>query len=153
MTDTFTWTISNLHRRLSDGLVEHATWSQTAKRGELVTSMGGIINFQEPDPGKFIDYDKLTEDIVIQWTKDTLTEEQLTIIKGELIHKLDLLETPVSGDGLPWIVSKSESTSKTDDSGFPRVIDGVRYETYEEYNKQAIEKSSARPDKPRVANP
>ena len=136
MTDTFTWTINNLHRRLSDGLVENAKWSLTAKRGELVTSIGSIVDFQEPDPAKFIAYDELTEDVVIQWTKDTLTEEQIIIFNG-----------------LPWIVSKSESTSKTDDNGFPRVIDGVRYETYEEYNQQEIDKSTPTPDYPRVAIP
>tara|TARA_Y100001938_G_scaffold146677_1_gene226051 strand:- start:503 stop:964 length:462 start_codon:yes stop_codon:yes gene_type:complete len=153
MTDTFTWTINNLHRRLSDGLVENAKWSLTAKRGELVTSIGSIVDFQEPDPAKFIAYDELTEDVVIQWTKDTLTEEQIIIFKDELIHRLDSIDPSISGNGLPWIVAKSESTSKTDDNGFPRVIDGVRYETYEEYNQQEIDKSTPTPDYPRVAIP
>ena len=146
-----------MHRRLSDGFVENAKWSLTGKRGELVASMGGIVNFQEPDPAKFIAYDKLTEDVVIQWTKDTITEEQLTIIKDALSYRLNVLETPVSGDGLPWIVSKSESTSKIDDSGFPRVIDGVRYETYEEYRQEIVKtfgtKKEAEPAEPRVSDP
>ncbi len=108
MTDTFTWHISNLDRRLADGFIERSYWNLTATRGEFVTGLGGNVVFTEPDPAKFVPYSQVTEDLAIQWTRQSIGDEQLDLLNERLEHELDLLENPVEGNGVPWSETEPE---------------------------------------------
>ncbi len=119
MTDTFTWHISNLDRRLADGFIERSYWNLTAKRGEFVTGLGGNVVFTEPDPAKFVPYSQVTEDLAIQWTRQSIGDEQLDLLNERLEHELDLLENPVEGNGVPWSETEPEEAESEEAESEP----------------------------------
>lgn len=106
MADTYTWGVANLERQVSDGVVYTAHWTLTAERvvGEETLSAGayGSIGLGEPDPQAFIPYEDLTLEIVTNWIKETLGEEQVESMEQGLSSLLDEKEHPQKATGVPW---------------------------------------------------
>ena len=106
MADTYTWSIANLERHLSDGVVYTAHWTLGAERvtgGEVYTTGSyGSIGFSDPDPENFIPYDQLTESQVISWVQDALGEEKVIEMEDALSAQLDGQVTPTDASGIPW---------------------------------------------------
>jgi len=92
-----TYTIAQLDRQTSDGLVTTAHWRVDAVDGEHTAGSYGTVGFERGDT--FIAYDSLTEAQVIAWVKDKLDVEA---IEASLQAQIDAQKTPVTATGVPW---------------------------------------------------
>ena len=97
MSTTITWTIAQLDRQTSDGLVTTAHWRVDAVDGEHSAGSYGSVGFERGDT--FTAYSSLTEAQVIAWVKDQLDVEQ---IEDSLQAQIDAKKTPAVTRGLPW---------------------------------------------------
>jgi hypothetical protein len=94
---TITWTIAQLDRQTSDGLVTTAHWRVDAVDGEYSAGTYGTVGFERGT--SFTAYASLTEDQVIAWVKDKLDIEG---IEAGLQAQIDAQKNPVTATGVPW---------------------------------------------------
>lgn len=94
---TTTWTIAQLDRQTSDGLVTTAHWRVDAVDGEYSAGSYGTVGFERGDT--FTSYDSLTEAQVIAWVKDKLDVAE---IETGLQAQIDAQKNPVTATGVPW---------------------------------------------------
>jgi hypothetical protein len=94
---TITWTISQLDRQTSDGLVTTAHWRVDAVDGEHTAGSYGTVGFERGT--SFTAYDSLTEAQVIEWVKDKLDVEA---IEAGLQAQIDAKKAPTTATGVPW---------------------------------------------------
>jgi hypothetical protein len=94
---TITWTIAQLDRQTSDGLVTTAHWRVDAVDGEHTAGSYGTVGFERGE--SFIAYASLTEAQVIAWVKDKLDVEA---IEASLAAQIALQKNPVTATGTPW---------------------------------------------------
>jgi hypothetical protein len=92
-----TWTIAQLDRQTSDGLVTTAHYRVDAGDGEHSAGSYGSVSFERGDT--FIAYESLTETQVIAWVKDKLDVEA---IEASLAAQIALKKAPVTAVGVPW---------------------------------------------------
>lgn len=110
MSATFTWTIDECERNLSDGGVTLAHWRCEASetRGEGDAAVGykkskyGSTGF-DPDSSSsdFIAYESLTEAQVLSWVWAANGVDKDDIQNG-LQNQLNEDFTPTTGAGVPW---------------------------------------------------
>ena len=66
-------------------------------RGRMYGSVGC------PDPtGKFIEYEKVTEENCITWVKALLGSDEVSRIETAVASQITESKTPTSGSGQPW---------------------------------------------------
>ena len=94
---TTTWTISQLDRQTSDGLVTTAHYRVDALDGEYSAGTYGTVGFERGDT--FIAYDSLTEAQVIAWVKDKL---EVSEIEAGLQAQIAAQKAPTTATGTPW---------------------------------------------------
>lgn len=92
-----TYTIAQLDRQTSDGLVITAHWRVDAVDGEYTAGSYGSVGFERGDT--FIAYASLTEAQVIAWVKDKLDVEA---IEAGLQAQIDAKKAPTTATGVPW---------------------------------------------------
>jgi hypothetical protein len=101
MTTTFTWAIANLERETADGFVYTAHYTVNATDGEAYSAGAyGSIGFERPE--ELIPFDDLTPEIVIEWTKQKLGEEQVEKVETALQSQIDEKRAPTKASGTPW---------------------------------------------------
>ncbi len=95
---TITWTINNLERKASDGLVTVVHWGASAVDGDFSAS---IVNTQalERDGDSFVNYDTLTEETVLGWLWGKIDKEA---VEASLTAQIEAQKAPVISNGLPW---------------------------------------------------
>lgn len=98
----FKWSIANLERVLSDGVVYTAHYVIDAFNGTYRSGAYGSIGFEAPEPDALIPYADLTEEIVVQWTQDKLGEEKVAEIEAALAAQIEQQISPTTGTGMPW---------------------------------------------------
>jgi hypothetical protein len=94
---TTTWTIAQLDRQTSDGLVTTAHWTVNAVDGEHSAGSYGTVGFERGDT--FIAYELLTEAQVIAWVKDKLDVAE---IEASLQAQINAQKNPKTATGVPW---------------------------------------------------
>ena len=94
---TITWTIAQLDRQTSDGLVTTAHWRVDAVDGEYSAGSYGTVGFERG--ASFIAYDSLTEAQVIAWVKDKL---EVADIEAGLTAQIAAKKAPTTAVGVPW---------------------------------------------------
>jgi hypothetical protein len=94
---TTTWTIAQLDRQTSDGLVTTAHWRVDAVDGDYSAGSYGTVGFERGDT--FIAYDSLTEAQVIAWVKDKLDVAE---IEAGLQAQINAQKNPKTVAGVPW---------------------------------------------------
>ena len=94
---TITWTIAQLDRQTSDGLVTTAHWRVDAVDGEYSAGSYGIVGFERG--ASFTAYDSLTEAQVIAWVKDKL---EVADIETNLTAQIAAKKAPITETGVPW---------------------------------------------------
>ena len=94
---TITWTIAQLDRQTSDGLVTTAHWRVDAVDGEYSAGNYGTVGFERGDT--FIAYESLTEAQVIAWVKEKLDAAE---IEASLQLQIAAQKAPVTATGVPW---------------------------------------------------
>ena len=92
-----TYSIAQLDRQTSDGLVTTAHWRVDAVDGKYSAGSYGTVGFERGDT--FIAYESLTEAQVIAWVKDKLDVEA---IEESLAAQIALQKAPVTATGVPW---------------------------------------------------
>ena len=102
MATTFTWTISQLERELSDGFVFTAHYSISASDEAYSAGAYGSIGFERPDT--LIPYDNLTQEIVVGWVQEALGDDKVANIEDALQKQIDEKRNPTTGGGLPWAI-------------------------------------------------
>ena len=100
MTTVFSWAIANLEHETADGFVYTAHYTVSAKNTAYSAGAYGSIGFERPD--SLIPYSDLTEEIVVGWVKDALTEEKVEQIEDALQARLDEQAAPTKAAGVPW---------------------------------------------------
>ena len=100
MTTVFSWAIANLEHETADGFVYTAHYTISAKDAAYSASAYGSIGLERPD--SLIPYSDLTEEIVVGWVKDALTEEKVGQIEDALQAQLDEQAAPTRAAGVPW---------------------------------------------------
>ena len=106
MATTFTWTINNLEREVSDGYDNVAHYSVVAISDTLDpegnpynSGAYGSIGFQRPDT--LIPFDDLEKDQVIGWVKDALGADKVSEVEAALEARIVELITPSKQNGVP----------------------------------------------------
>ena len=94
---TTTWTIAQLDRQTSDGLVTTAHWRVDAVDGKYSAGSYGTVGFERGDT--FVAYDSLTEAQVIAWVKDKL---EVAEIEASLTAQIAANKAPTTAVGVPW---------------------------------------------------
>jgi len=94
---TTTWTISQLDRQTSDGLVTTAHYRVDAVDGDYSAGTYGTVGFDRGT--SFTAYASLTEAQVIAWVKDKLDTDA---IEAGLAAQIALQKNPVTATGVPW---------------------------------------------------
>ena len=95
---TITWTINNLERQTSDGLVTVVHWGASASDGDYSAA---IVNTQALERGdSFVSYDTLTQETVLGWVWSKVDKEA---VEAALTAQINAQKAPVSANGLPWV--------------------------------------------------
>ena len=92
-----TYTIAQLDRQTSDGLVTTAHYTVNAVDGDYSAGSYGTVGFERGDT--FIAYDSLTEAQVIAWVKEKLDAAE---IEASLQSQIEAKKNPVTATGTPW---------------------------------------------------
>ena len=91
------WSINNLERQTSDGLVTVVHWGASASEGDYSAS---IVNTQALERGdSFVNYDTLTEETVLGWLWGKVDKEA---VEDALTAQINAQKAPVVASGLPW---------------------------------------------------
>lgn len=100
---TITWKIDQMERQTSDGLVTTVHWRANATEtvGEKVYRAGSYGSIGLTAGDVIIPFADLTEEVVIDWVKDSLGEEQVTSIESGLAAQVASQKAPVSVSGFP----------------------------------------------------
>ena len=92
-----TYTIAQLDRQTSDGLVTTAHWRVDAVDGEYSAGSYGSVGFERGDT--FIPYNNLTQEEVIGWVKNRLDS---SAIEASLTAQIAAQKAPTTAVGVPW---------------------------------------------------
>ena len=92
-----TYSIVQLDRQTSDGLVTTAHYTVNAVDGEHTAGSYGTVGFERGE--SFIAYASLTEAQVIAWVKDKL---EVAEIEAGLQAQIDAQKNPKTATGVPW---------------------------------------------------
>jgi hypothetical protein len=94
---TFNWSIYDMKRQTSDGLVTVVHWGATAVDGDFGAS---IVNTQALERGdSFVNYDTLTEQTVLGWLWGKIDKDA---VESALTAQIEAQKAPVTANGLPW---------------------------------------------------
>jgi hypothetical protein len=100
MATTVSWKIANLERETEDGFVFTAHYTVNADDGTYTSGAYGSIGFERPD--NLIPFSQLTENVVVGWVKEVLTEEKVAGIEAALQSQIDEQKHPTKAAGVPW---------------------------------------------------
>lgn len=101
MATTYTWKIAQLERETADGYVYTAHYTVDAKDDVYSAGAYGSIGFERPE-GELIPFSDLTEELVVGWVQEQLTEEKVAEVEAALQTQLDEQASPTKAAGLPW---------------------------------------------------
>ena len=94
---TITWTINNLERQASDGLVTVVHWGATAIDGEHGANIINKLTLERGD--NFIEFDQLTQEQVIGWVQSAVGKDT---VEATLTQMINEQKQPKTLAGLPW---------------------------------------------------
>jgi len=92
-----TWTINQLDRNTSDGLVTTIHWTASAVDGDYSASINNTQQLERGD--SFVDYASLTKETVLGWLWTKVDKE---VVEAALAAQIDAKKNPVKASGLPW---------------------------------------------------
>lgn len=101
MSTNFTWKINQLERETKDGYVYMVHYRADAEDGVYSQGAYGSIGLERPE-NELIPFDSLTEELVIGWLKEKLTQEKVSELEENLQSLLDEKRAPTKAAGVPW---------------------------------------------------
>jgi hypothetical protein len=104
---TTTWKIIDTKRQVSDGLIVEITYACEARLSSTLSRTIETINVTgDPTSPNFITFSDLTEQIIVQWVKSFLGQQQVdeieTNIQTEVINRQAAKDAETIKNGLPW---------------------------------------------------
>jgi hypothetical protein len=102
METVFNWRVANLERETAEGIVFTVHYTISAEDGTYSSGAYGSIGLEPPDQEAMIPFAQLTEEIVVGWVKEKLTEEKVEEIEAALQAQLDEQHAPSKASGVPW---------------------------------------------------
>ncbi len=100
---TFNWSIHDMKRQTSDGLVTVVHWGASATEASNVPEKpygASIVNTQALERGdSFVNYDTLTEETVLGWLWGKIDKDA---VESALTAQIEAQKAPVTANGLPW---------------------------------------------------
>ena len=97
-----TWSIGSVESRTADGFVCCAHYDAVLNEDRIY----GSVSFEPVEDvtgvESYVDYEELTEEIVVGWVKEALGEEEVEVIETDLVRRDAEREAPVMQSGLPW---------------------------------------------------
>lgn len=111
---TYNWKLNSLKKTSAANLsnvVIGTTWTLTGTDADNYSgTFNGATPFKvaELDPSSFIDYNSLTEDIVLGWVQAVVVGSYKDHIDEQINKQIRDKKNPVeeaTGNNLPWIVS------------------------------------------------
>jgi len=100
MAVTYTWSVANTERNLSDGGITIIHWRCTGVDGDYTASSYGTTSHTyDADAADFVAYDNVTEADAIGWAKAAL---DVSAIETAIEDKINADKTPTTGSGVPW---------------------------------------------------
>jgi hypothetical protein len=99
------WSIVQLERNTTDGLVITAHWQATLEsEGRQARVYGSVtLPAKETTDPTFVPFEEITEEIAIQWVKNVLGEQTVAEYEESLESQLSALLNPPTQTGLPWV--------------------------------------------------
>lgn len=92
-----------MSRDTKTGVVLRVHWSASISDGQHVGSTEGFSNFIPATENRdFIEYSQLTEVQVINWVRETVSEEGLKEIHESINTQISESKEPTFCSGLPW---------------------------------------------------
>jgi hypothetical protein len=110
---TYTWSITGLKTYSSDDntdVVQLADWEITGEDGSFTATTSGTTAFGAPEFG-FVDFQDLTEDLVISWVKGALGEARVNEAEGVVFASLEA--QTYQPKPLPWVQPKKLTDKAT----------------------------------------
>ena len=101
---TYNWTINNLERFTSNGVVYGVHFSVSAEDGTYSANVNGSIGLDIEDVSTretFIPFKDLTREVVEGWVKDKMGEEQVSQVETNLQEQLNEQSSPTRASGVP----------------------------------------------------
>jgi hypothetical protein len=102
METVFNWRVANLERETAEGVVFTVHYTISAEDGTYSSGAYGSLGLEPPDQEAMIPFAQLTEEIVVGWVKEKLTEEKVEEIEAALQAQLDEQHAPSRAAGVPW---------------------------------------------------
>jgi len=108
MAVTYTWSVANTERNLSDGGITIIHWrctgTETVGSGDdavtyTASKYGTTSHTYDASDASFIAYDSVTEADAIGWTKAAL---DVDAIEDAIEANITEQKTPTTGSGVPW---------------------------------------------------
>lgn len=100
MAITYTWSIENTERNLSDGGITVIHWRCDGVDGDYSASSYGTTGHSpDADAEGFIAYDSVTEANCIAWAQAQVGQED---IEAVIAAKIEADKNPTTGSGVPW---------------------------------------------------
>jgi hypothetical protein len=97
------WSIAQLERKIDSGGVTAAHYKVEAKDGKSFADFHGSQHFiPDPTSKDFIDFEDLTEEIILGWVKASLGGSKISEIEDDLLRQLDEQKSRAYKPGLPW---------------------------------------------------
>ncbi len=100
-----TWSITNLERNLSDGLVTTASYTcNTTYSGSMKRMVGDYsLPSKSPSDPDFVSYDDLTEEIVLTWVTGSIDYLAIeTSNSSSVAEQINYEQSKTTDDGVPW---------------------------------------------------
>jgi hypothetical protein len=97
---TTSWKIANLERETATGKIIVAHYTIDATNGVYTAGAYGSLGF---DGEVTIPYAEVTEQQVIAWVKDALTNEKVAEMESALENQIAEQTAPTKATGVPWV--------------------------------------------------
>ena len=102
------WKIIEIERMLDNDMVIKVTYVCNVNSPNFMDRKIGEITLEGDTSSEgFIPFEDLTEETVITWVKNTLTESGVEDIETKIINRLnvreDKLNNKITEKGLPWV--------------------------------------------------
>jgi len=97
------WEIVSLERQQRSGLVSVSHWRLTNSVNDVFNEFTGsvVLPSKDVDDPTFVEFDNITEDMALKWTKETLGAEQVSAYEGAIL--LDQIkQNKKLVNGVPW---------------------------------------------------
>jgi hypothetical protein len=97
------WEIVSLERQQRSGLVCVSHWRLTNSVNNVFNEFNGSVELplKDIDDSTFVEFDDITEDIALEWTKNTLGVEKVSAYESAILLNQNKSNKKLA-PGVPW---------------------------------------------------